>query len=756
MKVCFLLGSALALVCGMAQAHAQEASAADTEAGIGDIVVTASRRAQSVQASSLSIAVVGGDKLAEAGVTQATDLATVVPGLTVSLGGGTTQTYMRGVGSFATDASAESAIAYNINGVYISRPNGIGPIFFDLERVEVLKGPQGTLYGRNASGGAINLITKRPTHQMTGDFSVDIGNYDLRRVTGAIGGGVSDTLAVRAAVQYNKHDGYLTDGYNDQDSIASRVSALWEPSDTVTLLLTGEYANVDSQGEATVKRSTLTTVPSDPWEGPSVGNIQQPPTAFIPGGTRIEDDGFNAIRLWAVSAQLDVDLGPATLTFIPAYRNTRADYLTYTPGFYFRTAETSKQQSYELRLGNDGERVKWVAGLYYFDEDQTQIYTLHANPIQQSTVNTPLTTRSYAAFGEATVSLTDSFRVIGGLRYSKDKKRQYGFTDAVLPTVAHVDNHGARDFDNVSWRAGVEYDVGAENMLYANVATGYKSGGFFPSVPAPNNSFKPEELTAFTVGSRNRFFDNTLQINLEGFYWKYRNKQERFLGATPSGTTGLLTTNAGKATLYGANIDLVYKPTRQDTFRFAVEYLHTKYDRFVYSAYNPSVPGPVLNSYPAEATGCKLGPVVPYTDNDFVPALQNDSTQSIDCSGKALVRAPKWTGTAGYERVFDLAGGGRIIAGVDAQFATSQYLSPDFIASGRDNGYVSLDADLTYDTGTGVSFTAWGRNLTNQAICTGGGRYAFSRGVAAGGDPTLFYANIRAPRTYGVTARAHF
>ncbi|WP_162806614.1 TonB-dependent receptor [Sphingosinicella terrae] len=750
--------------------EAQALETADAEGAgdqIEDIVVTASRRAESVQDSSLSIAVLGGETLANAGVTQASDLGTVVPGLTVSLGGGTNQTYLRGVGSFATDASAESAIAYNINGVYISRPNGIGPIFFDLERVEVLKGPQGTLYGRNATGGAINLVTRRPTAGITGDFSVDIGNYDLIRVTGAVGGG-SDTFAVRAAVQYTDRDGYLTDGYDDQHSLAGRLTALWRPADNVDLLVTGEYVSVDSQGAATVKRSTLSPVPDDPWEGPSVGNAQQPPTAFIPGGTRIRDDGFNLIDVWALSAELNVDLGGATLTFIPAYRDTRASYLTYTPGFYFDTAETSQQQSYELRLGNDGDRLKWVAGVYYFDEDQTQLYELQALPIQRSIVNTTLDTRSWAAFGEATYSLTDTFRVIGGLRYSEDRKRQGGFTNAFLPTVATISNEGRRSFDDISWRAGLEYDVGPENMLFATAARGYKSGGFFPSVPQPNNSFEPETLTAFTVGSRNRFLGNTLQINLEGFYWKYRDKQERFLGATPSGTTGLLTTNAGRATLYGASLDLQWRPTPQGTFRAAVEYLHTNYDSFVYDVYSPPIAPPFpgfVNSYPTEATGCTLGPVRPYAGNDnpplppgvpVPPALLTDSQQSVDCSGMPLVRAPKWTGSAGYQHRFDLDGDHRIVAGADLQFASGQYLSPDFIESGRDDGYVSLNADLSFESTDGYTITLWGRNLTDEAIYTGGGRYAFSRGVAAGGDPTLFYANIRAPRTYGVTFRAGF
>jgi iron complex outermembrane receptor protein len=753
-------------------AHAQESTAAADSQGapaadgyqIDDIVVTASRRTESVQDSSLSIAVVGGEALQNAGVSNATDLGTVVPGLTVSLGGGSVQTYLRGVGSFATDAAAESAIAYNINGVYISRPNGIGPIFFDLDRVEVLKGPQGTLYGRNATGGAINLITKRPTAELSGEFSAEIGNYDLVKLTGAVGGG-TETLSARAAVQLNRHDGYLTDGYDDQDSIASRLTILARPAEGVDLLVTGEYVKVDSQGGATVKRSTLTATPSNPWEGPSIGNAQQPPTAFIPGGTRINPDGFNNIEVMAISAELNIDLGGATLTFLPAYRDTRASYLTYTPGFYFDTDETSKQQSYELRIGNSGSRLKWVAGLYYFDEQQTQFYTLRALPIQFGTTQTDLSTRAYAGFGEATFSVTDSIRLIAGARYSRDEKRQSGLSVATLPSPGTNNNFGARDFENFSWKLGAEADVGPDSMLFATGSTAYKAGGFFPSVPAPNNSFEPEKLTAFTIGSRNQFLDRTLQINLEGFYWKYDNKQERYLGATPAGTTGLLTANAGKATLWGGNIDVVFKPSRNGQLRFSVEYLNTKYDSFIYSVYNPPIAPPFpgfVNSAPAGATTCAVGPVVPYTANNnpplppgvpVPPILLTDSTQSVNCSGKSLVRAPELTGSAGYQHSFDVGNGSRIVAGVDAQFSSEQFLSPDFIQAGRDDGYLTFNADLTFHYNDHFSIGVWGRNLSKQEIYTGGGRFPFSRPAPAG-DPSLFYATIRAPRTYGITLKS--
>ena len=186
------------------------------------------------------------------------------------------------------------------------------------------------------------------------------------------------------------------------------MTALWKPNERVSLLLTGEYTHVGGQGAAAVKRSLRTAVPTDPWQGPSIGTISQPPTAFIPlgpgrFGSSIKNDGNLDVTVWAASAELNVDLNFATLTFIPAYRDTKPNARTYTPGFLFDTRETSQEQTYELRLAHESNALKWVIGGYYFNEDQTQFYDLQAIPIQSSTVDTTLGTKSYAAFGEAHV-----------------------------------------------------------------------------------------------------------------------------------------------------------------------------------------------------------------------------------------------------------------------------------------------------------------------------------------------------------------
>lgn len=742
----FTLGVGNAQSAGAAQdtssAAADQPAATTITQELTEVIVTASRREQSVQASSLAIEVLDGDSIVNSGITRVADLQNAVPSLSTASSGQNISTYIRGVGSFSTDANADSSIAYNIDGVFISRPAGVGAVFFDLDRVEILKGPQGTLYGRNASGGAINLITKRPTRDFEASASLDVGNYDLARLEGAVSGPLSDTLAVRMAGQYANHDGYLSDGYNDQDDISARASVLWEPSSAASLLVVGEYVELDGKGSAGAFRSSIQAQPSDPWTGPTEA---PPPAAAIIGPDDITRNGFVDTRIKAISAQLDVDLDFATLTFIPAYRDTEPSTLTYQPGFYFNTAEAAEQQSYELRLANDGDRLKWVVGAYYFDEDQTQDYTLLARPIQQNRVITQLSTEAYALFGEATYGVTDALRFIGGLRYSEDKKGQNGTSSASLPFPTTVNNYGRRTDDNVSFRAGVEYDIGTSNMLFTTVATGYKAGGFFPSVLAPNNTFEPETITAYTIGSRNRFAENRVQVNAEAFYWDYEDKQERFLGVLPSGGTGLLTTNAGSATVYGANLDIVAR-VGAGTLRLNGEYLHTNYDSFSYTAVSAG-PGAAFGYSPL-ATSCAIGPRVPIN-----PAV---ATNLIDCSDKPLPHAPSWTGSLSYAHPFQLANGDQIIPGAAAKSASSMFLSPDFIASAEDDGYVVFDANLTYESQRGFSVTAWVRNIGDEEIYSGGYRYPFSLPLQFGGDPTLFYADIRPPRTYGVTLRASF
>lgn len=755
-----------AMASGAMQDQAAAASEGEDRAGIGDIVVTASRRAENVQRSALSIQAISADDLIRANISKPEDLTAIAPGVQIGTAGPLAQVYIRGVGNYSTQVFAEGAVAFNLDGVYISRPWATRGMFFDLERVEVLKGPQGTLYGRNASGGAINVITAKPKlGEVSGFIEGQVGNYDLLEGNGAINLPLGDTAAVRASGHLSRRDGYLSDGTDDDRTQAARLQVLWEPSSDVSLLVSGHYTHVGGRNIGPVLTPQL---PGDPWRAasdPAVTAIFKAEPGLGPLLTYPKDDGYIDMDVYAITSELNWDLGFAKLTLLPAYREAKLRDLHYLPGFSVGNFEHNKQTSVEMRLGNDGDKLKWVLGAYYFNE---QTNNLDGDPVllvlqgfnTQNHARLDLNTRSYAVFGQATYSLTDQFRVTGGLRYTYERKRNdqllinYGLpnqappplcrTGTFDPTTPYVPQFCRLDvpilakqtYNSVTWKAGVEYDVGPDSMAYANVSTGFKSGGFY-SAPPPN-TYGPEKLTAFDVGIKNRFLDNRLQVNVELFYWKYKDHQESYTGPTtiPNFFT-FLTVNAGKAKSYGADLDVLFKATPDDELSLKVQYNKSKYDVFKF---------PYLSSvFGSPVTGCDVGPL-------------QDGAQIVDCSGKSLVRAPLWNGTVGYAHTFDLGDKGRVTASFDTQFASGSYLSIDFLRAGYQKAYAIGNFDLTYTTSNGrVTVSAFVRNIWNEAVLNQAFKSPFiSRNNPLADPDGLILATIRPPRTFGGRVRVNF
>lgn len=694
--------------------------------GIQDIVVTAQRRAENIQRSSLAIQAVSADTLSNAGVSQAQDLTTVVPGLQVSQYGPIVQTYIRGVGDGGANAINVSPIAYNIDGVYISRGESIGTNFYDLERVEVLKGPQGTLYGRNASGGAVNIITRRPNlTQVEGYATGELGNLDYRHLEAAINLPLGDTLAIRGAFNLVRRDGYLSDGTSDDRQTAGRIRALWEPADGISLLVNFDAAHVGGKGGG------FTYLPRRPGAGDREGTLDPAAQAYlltrnpvlVTSTTPFLDGDFQN-----VSAELNADLGFATLTVIPAYRHVKYEAFGHS-GFVVGQASDTDQTSLELRLSNANDQLKWVAGLYYFREKGDAKATIIASPfIQDTEIFFAPRTKSYAAFGEATYSITDRFRAIAGLRYTSDDRGLGGrVEDNIFGTTQPF--VGQKTFRKVTWKAGAEFDVAPQNMLFATASTGFKSGGINQEV-APN-VYNPEVLTAFELGSRNRFLDNKLQVNVELFYWKYKGKQETTITLDNTFFVNLLTLNAGKATIKGANIDVMVKPTDNDTIQLAAEYNDARYDSFVSQTINSAFG---VQFFDPRSTGCAVGAPT--------PGPLGSTQRTIDCSGFRLPRAPKWTGSVSYEHVFALNGGAELKFGADAQLATGRYLATSFTSSSKAPGYALFNGNVSFTPASKKwTLTAFMRNITNEALYQGG----FPNSYAA----NFFAATINPPRTYG-------
>lgn len=722
-------------------AAAQNSASGKQVMTIEEVVVTAQRFSESVQRTALAIEVISGDELQ--GVSDVRQLQTISPGVSLSAAGNVVQTYVRGVGSQNATNQQEAAVAYNLDGVYLATTTMISPQLFDLQRVEVLKGPQGTLYGRNASGGAVNLISNGASLEGVEGFAEgEVGSYDLRRLTAAVNVPLSDTFAVRLAGQHLEHEGYLSDGADDQDVTSGRLRALWKPNSTVSLIAGFDASQMDAVGAG----SSLNPNPtSDGWIGGTDPVVQ---TGMFFGASLLSFPPNPPPHLrdeqWGAFAQLDVDLGFATLTVLPAYRDEDLDSRNYVPGYEYGEQSTTKQTSLEARLSNRTDALRWVLGAYYFKNEQHLLSTVRYDGIGSNVVaDVDTDLEAWALFGEATYSLTETFRVIAGLRYTEEEATFVGNNNARLglnstnafnpfnpftnPTGELLDysNSSPTSGNAVTWKIGFEYDLAPDSLLFATVSRGFKGGGSYLDLPGQNTTYDPEYVTAYEIGSRNRFLDGALQLNGELFYWEIKDQQIPYVGYNSIPAPTFLTANAGQATMYGANVDVTWRATPNDTLHLGVEYLHAEYDSFVRDVPSFSVLLP---------TACR------------VTAL-NPATARVDCSGRDALRAPEWAGSASYEHRFDLSGGADLTFDTDVTFASSRELYIHYNPVSKDDAYALWNASLTYHAPEDqFAVSGWVKNITEERVLTGGGQ-----NVANYFRPTLL-----PPRTYGVSLRYNF
>ena len=778
--------SALALMLSASAAQAEDAPpppaapAATTDNGIQDIVVTAQRRSESAQRTALSIDVIGGDSLRNLGVAKPDDLSKMAPGLQIA-GGTTTQIYVRGVGDFGVTATANPAVITSIDGVTVSRPQAISGNFFDIERVELLKGPQGTLYGRNASGGALNVLTVQPRlGETSGYIQGTIGNYNEYGLEGAFNLPAGTRGALRLSYQLNSRDGYLSDGSDDDKHGSVRLQGKFELTDRLTVKAEASYTHLGGEG------SGLVSIPAragqSPWTGNTTAaagnaylaaaganfvasNYQSLPPALLanPNASTL----FQNVSSIAANLQIDYKFDFATLTVIPAWRYTHSRFAVQ-PSFLYNVGgvydangdstdgERSHQYSLEARLAHESASLKWVLGGYYFKETQSTDYALQGGLVLNTLNLMDLGTQAGAVFAQATWTLAPKFRLTGGARYTSDKRTATNFhvwaiSPMVLGTAPSpydcVPGNGAAigtlcpltnpapgyydssvTFNKLTWKAGFETDIGPQSLLFGDVSTGFKAGGFNQAVSLTNTNqlqpYNPETVTSYTLGIKNRFFHNLLQVNAEVYYLDYSNLQLSAQAIDGAHDIVLLTQNAGKARIAGAELDVVAKPWTGGTIHGAVEYDDTKYRQFQIQQLALFVP--------PGRTAC------PVTS----PNAQGLVT--IVCSGQPLIRTPNWSGNVGISQAFDLVIGGKVTAGADLAFAGSRYLDTDFTAAELAKGYANLSLNLTYSSANDRWFiSGFVNNVTNAVIYTGGGGHqsAFVTGWVT--------SNIAPPRTYG-------
>ena len=563
---------------------------------LGDIIVTAQKRANSVQNTALAVTAVGGAELRAREINSIENLAPSLPNVNFGKNVGFARIAIRGVGLDTTVIGQEGRVAYHTDGIYISRPSAAIASFFDVNRVEVVRGPQGTLYGRNATAGAINVITNDPAQNLSGYGKITIGNYGLISTDGAVTGGLTDTISARIAFQTVNRGGYgrnlvLNEDIDNEKTYALRGKIKFAPSSTFDITLSADYSHEDDQafvyhylgvgspGVVPVGQALGGTVPANPRD------------------TNADVPQHNFRRFYGFGAVANLDLGFATLTSVTGYRRSYTNYRSEADGTSAATAtfhieERAKQFSQEVRLAGDISRLKYLIGVYYFSED---IYGNNAfTPLRRPAppfgfaqgvdFRGDSTTRASALFGQLDYELIDGLTLSAGARYSHEKRGidHKGMQDLATPynpAVPFVYTQfqvASQSVNSFTPRLGIEYKPMRNMLLYATYAKGFKSGGF------NNNAFgdplEPEKLTDYEGGIKAEFFDRKLRTNLAAFYYDYTNLQlQKIVGSAA------IPLNAGRAVVKGIEAEVAVRPVSNLELSGNFSHLDTKIKDFATS-----------------------------------------------------------------------------------------------------------------------------------------------------------------------------
>jgi iron complex outermembrane receptor protein len=690
-----LAGTALAATTGFSAQPERDTSGV----ALDEVVVTAQYRAQDLSKTPISLTAISAEDLERNNVQNLNEILNDVPGVKLIRGPQGSFFQIRGISSIQGGGEIDPGMSFNIDGIYNPFSSAGLMAFYDVARIEVLRGPQGTLYGRNAISGVVNVITRDPQFDgFGGNARVTVGNYSTRSVLGAVNLPLGERLATRLVSQYQTHDGYMTGGHDDSNTMSARGKVLFKATDDLKLGFTFDYGHVWMKGIGTAK---VLPFADNPWESlPDRVRPYQYTVAI----------GYAGLVEW--------NAGPVTVTYIPAYKSNDWDNQATNGIFITRTSIWDTQITHELRVAsNDTDsRLHWQAGAFFYDAGNRQKLDFTLFRVDQQ-----VDTKSSAAFAQANYSITDRTRATAGVRFTRDKKTEDGqnYAGAVLQGSV-TDSHSS--WDSWTYKVGLERDVFDASMVYASVSTGFKAGGVSLS-QGPAATFDPEELTAYQAGIKSRLFDDRLSINAEAYYYDYDNYQATYSSLDPRfGGSIRIVSNAGAAKIRGFEVESSLKVTPADLLSASVAYIHGRFGTFV-------VPNGIGGT------------------NDF--------------SG-SQINAPNWQLSGSYRRYFSLGNLGEISPSLSANYRSGTYLdnriygptaTPASLAGTRtgpytyQDGFTKLDAALSWQsTGEKVQVSAYVNNLTNKASATSASRN--TQGLVTG--------YVESPRTYGVSFDVKF
>ena len=651
---------------------AAEAAAAD--AGSGDIIVTAQRRSERATDVPISITALSSDSLAAASVLTTGDLGKVTPGLSMDRSGPFSQPTIRGIGSSVTGPGINTSVATYIDGFY--QPSSVSNDFSlaDIASVQVLKGPQGTLFGRNSTGGAILVTTLEPSFDPLARARVSYASYDDIAATGVVSTGLTDNLAVLLSGLYRYDRGYSRDivtgaPLQEAREFVFRGKLLFKPSDNAKFTLAYTHGDVDDPwGVAQVAYRGVSAAAGIP--GVVVPDDPKQVAATLPPESRVNYD--------AITLTGEVDLGGVNVKSYTGYRDER-DYVqldsdkTAYPYQYidFRPVDETFTQEIDVSSNGSGP-LQWVAGLYYYRDKAGYLdLGVTQGAPRFSFLNARLKSEAYAAFADLTYEIMPSLFLTGGLRYNREKVTET--YDSILD--GYTPHSFDKTFENLSPRAVLRYEPTANSSVYLSYNQGYKAGTFNPTGLSPT-PVRPEKISAFEGGYKMRSGGTVLE--LAGYYYDYKDLQfVSYVGATAQ------LTNAAKARIYGAEANLEQSIGDMLTLSVGAAWTDAKYKDFAGANHYEYLGGGVIVNGPDDA------------------------------SGNPMVRTPKFAGRAAIDFHAPLAGG-ELRANASVKYQSRIYFDP--FRETEQGKYALVDARIAWtDPSDHMTVALFGTNLTDKA-----------------------------------------
>jgi iron complex outermembrane recepter protein len=666
--------------------------------GLEEIVVTAQKRSENLQDVPIAITAVSAITLSQNRVLTTQDIQFLAPALLYNQAGDNAQPFMRGIGSDLTGPNLDASVATYIDGVYVSNNAGTVTSLLGIDRVEVLEGPQGTLFGRNAVGGAISLYTLTPKDTDEASFDATFGNYSRTQFSGYASGPLASDFDAGVYVAYDRRKSYDTilnpADPQHEDRWGVRTKFVYTPTDAITLTGSAEFTS------------------NTGFETAALWNIQPDALGYALGARQIiapyvyDDDlrQFLTVKTQAYTLREQADLGFASLIGITGYRYLNAftgNNLdgTNAPLLADTATDNSRQFSQELQLvSKPGSYITWLGGLYGFGESTGYFPTaiissvVYPPPIVANVTTAQVSTRSYAAFGQATIPLdflTQGMRLTLGERYTRDQKEftassfssegtGYPNDPLTMSAVIHY------PYSSASWSRFTPKitidDKFGDTLVYATYSQGFKGGAYNIATPSESTPVAPERLYAYEIGTKSEFADGRVRLNTAAYHYLFKDLQVSIIDSIETGATSLQNAGAGKA--YGAEAALTVIPVQGLTLDSSLSMEHTEYTSF------------------PNAASFIIGP--------------NGNTSAIfNATGNQLERAPKFVFNVGGDYKFPLPNGAVLDTTAKWYHNSGFYWEPT--DRFRQSAYSIVNLSSSYEfLGDHFSITAWVSNLTNQ------------------------------------------